>query len=84
MKKSVFFNYVVIISIFFCGIILGMIFINHTSSNEISQITGYVDSLIENIKTNNNIDRWSCLFESLKQNFKIILLIWVLRFKYNW
>lgn len=60
-----------------------MVFINHTSNSEISEITDYIGVLTENIKTNENIDRFSCLIESLKQNFKIILLIWILRFNNN-
>ena len=55
-----------------------MIFINHTSNNEITEITSYVESLKENIKTKGNIDKFSCLIESLKQNFKIVLIIWIL------
>lgn len=78
MKKSVFFNYVVIVSIFLCGIIVGMIFINHTSNNEISKIIDYVDDLTQNIKTKENINKLSCFLESLKQNLKLVLLIWAL------
>lgn len=55
-----------------------MIFINHTSNNEITEITSYVETLKENIKTKENIDKFSCLIESLKQNFKIVFLIWIL------
>ena len=57
---------------------LGIIFINHTSNNEIDKITSYVETLKENITTKENIDRFSSLLESLKQNFIIVFLIWVL------
>lgn len=77
MKKSVFFNYVIILSIFLIGIIIGMAFINHTSDNEILSINSYVENLINNIKLNNNIDRGYCLVQSLKQNLKLVLMIWI-------
>lgn len=86
MKKSVLFDYVssnkknfiIIIGIFLIGIVCGIIFINHTSNNEIGQITSYVETLKENIKTQENIDKFSCLIESLKQNFEIVFFIWLL------
>lgn len=63
---------------FWYGIIIGIIFINHTSNNEVNEITSYVQNLTENIKTKENIDKFSCLLESLKQNFEFVLLIWLL------
>ena len=77
MKKSVFFNFISIVLVFLIGIIIGMIFINHTSNDEILKITSYINDLKENIKTG-NINSFSCLIESLKQNCIIVLLIWVL------
>lgn len=58
--------------------ITGIIFINHTSTTEVTEITTYIDSLIENIKAKQDIDRFSCLLYSLKQNFEFVLLIWLL------
>lgn len=57
---------------------IGIVFINHTSNNEIIEITEYVENLKENIKTRENIDNFSCLLESLKQNCKLVLFVWLL------
>ena len=57
--------------------IAGIVFINHTSNVEVTEITNYVNTLMENIKTKQNIDRFSCLLESLKHNFEYVLLIWL-------
>lgn len=78
MKKSVFFNYVIILGIFFAGIIGGIIFINHTSDGEVLKITSYIENLINNIKSGENIDKVACLVQSLKQNLKIVIIIWIL------
>ncbi|MBR3697851.1 MAG: stage II sporulation protein M [Clostridia bacterium] len=55
-----------------------MIFINNTSYNGITEITSFIENLRENIKTKANIDRISCLIESLNQNTKMVIIIWVL------
>ena len=55
---------------FWYGIVLGIIFINHTSNVEIKEVTTYVENLKENIKLNGNIDKISCFIESMKQNLR--------------
>lgn len=71
-------NFMLIFGTFLIGIILGIIFINHTSNNEISQITNYIVTLKENIQAGESIDKFSCFLDSLKQNFVLVFLIWLL------
>ena len=60
------------------GIVLGIIFINHTSSSEFQEITSYIGNIKENIMSEGSIDKFSCFLESLKHGCGMVLLIWIL------
>lgn len=84
--KSVLHNYFeknkksfsIIIIIFFIGMVLGIFFINHTASEEMSNINSYINSLMKNIKQTDNINSVELLLQSIKQNSGFILIIWML------
>ena len=85
MRKGVIFNYInsnkkqffLILIVFIIGIIGGVFFINHTSNSEFDVISLYIETLKNNIKNKENINKFSCLLEILKQNCTIIITIWL-------
>jgi len=73
-KKSLLF----LIVIFFTGIVLGIIFVNNVNENQKQEIYSYVNSLSENIRISDNVNRTIILKQSIKQNIFLVLLIWIL------
>lgn len=71
-------TFIIIITLFFLGIVSGIIFINNVNSSQISEINNYVSELVNNIKKFENIDKTEILFQSIKQNTLFLLLIWFL------
>ena len=71
-------NFLIITIIFFTGMVLGILFINHTSEEEISNINLYVNSLVKNIENLDSINKVELLYESVKQNSSFILIVWLL------
>ena len=63
---------------FLCGVIGGISFINHANSMQTEEIFSYVNSLRENIKSSDEINKTVILMQSMKQNIIFILLIWFL------
>ena len=86
MNKSVFFeylnhykkNFIILILVFFVGIMGGIMFINHASENQMQEIGSYVNSLKENIKSADEINQTAILMQSMKQNILLVLMIWFL------
>ena len=84
--KSVFLEYIKtnkkefikLLFILFIGIVLGIYFINNASEKQRTEIISYVNSLKENLKSANGINKTALLIQSLKQNTFFILLIWFL------
>lgn len=69
----------IIISILFCvGIAIGISFINNSNELQKEELNGYIRNLIENIKETENINNIELLKLSVKENIKIILIIWFL------
>ena len=69
-------EYAIFTIIFVIGIIIGIFFINNTSENQKSEITSYINSFVNNIKQETNIDEMQLLKNSIKNNFIITLLLW--------
>lgn len=84
--KSVFFEYLkankktflALLMLFFIGIILGIVFINNANESQIQEITLYVNSLKDNIKSAQTVNKSVLLMQSLKQNLIFVLIIWFL------
>ena len=71
-------TFVVLLIFFFIGIFLGIIFINNANERQISELTLYVNSLKENIKSAQNVNMTFLFFQSTKQNIIFLLIIWFL------
>ena len=84
--KSVLYNYLIsnkksfliILGVFFIGMLLGIFVINHTGENEIIEINSYINSICENLQNTEVINKTECLFNSIKQNVMFVLLMWFL------
>ena len=85
-RKSVFFDFLKanrkdlckILMIFFIGIVIGIIFINNSNEPKITKIAYYVNSLKDNLKNSESINETIILKQSLKQNIKCVMIIWLL------
>lgn len=85
-NKGVFFCYLKnnkksflgLVIIFFIGMILGITFINNSNESQVQEIVAYVNSLKDNIKLSDNINKSVILMQSIKQNVGFVLLIWLL------
>ncbi len=71
-------NFIIIITVFFIGIIGGVIFINNVNETQKLEISNYIGELVNNIKNSQNVDRLELLIISIKQNILFILLVWFL------
>lgn len=69
-------EYLIVIILFFIGIISGVIFINNTSDNQIEEINTYLRQLFNNIKIYNNVDFNALLKQSILTNLIMILVLW--------
>ena len=86
MKKSVIFeyvnsskkNFIIIFTIFVIGILIGVFCINNTKSSEMNKISEYINLIINNIKSDENINRFQCFSQSLMNNLRLIFIIWIL------
>ena len=65
-------NFIIIITVFFIGIIGGIIFINNSNETQKIEISSYIGELVNNIKNSQNIDRLKLLIISIKQNILFI------------
>ena len=67
-------EYLIVGIIFFIGIIIGVIFINNISDNQISEISSYITSFTGDLKNNTDINTLLLLKDSIKKNVMCILL----------
>lgn len=73
-KKS----FIIILSVFFAGMLLGIFVMNHTGENGIIEINSYINSICENLQNTEEINKIECLIKSIKQNVVFVLLMWFL------
>lgn len=68
--------YIIVSTIMLIGIILGVIFVNSLSENQIKDIQNYLESFITSLKENKNINSANLLNKSLKNNSILVLIMW--------
>ena len=71
-------TYIIVIIIFVIGIALGVIFVNNTDEDEITEIREYITSFIDSLKKDYHIDKTNLLRKSLWDNLILILSMWFL------
>ena len=57
-------------------IILGIIFINNSSQNQVEDITNYLNDFVNSLKSNAQIDKGVLLKDCLISNFLLVLALW--------
>ena len=60
----------------FIGVVLGVLFINNVRDDEKIQIQEYINSFIDILKNNNEIDRVTLLKDSIIRNITIGIALW--------
>lgn len=69
-------EYIIVTIIFFIGIIIGVIFINNSSTEQKTEINNYIFSFMNNLKENNNINEFALLKDSISKNCVLAMLLW--------
>lgn len=69
-------EYLIVTILFFIGLIIGVFFINNAQDSQIQEINTYLNELVSNIKTYENIDLFSLLKQSVISNFLVLILLW--------
>ncbi len=70
-------EYIVMIIIFFIGIILGTMYINKTDLSQKQEISSYVNDFIGDIQNGSNVDYNKLLRTSIYNNLLITVLLWI-------
>lgn len=69
-------EYLIVIILFFIGLISSIIYINNTSEEIMAEIDTYISNLFNNIKNYKNLDLFIILKESIISNIIITLILW--------
>lgn len=69
-------EYIIVSLILLIGILVGVIFINKASENQKEEITNYISSFILELNENKNINEITLLFDSMKKNIFLAILLW--------
>ena len=69
-------KYIIICLLFIIGIFLGVLFVNNIQEIQKNEISSYLNSYIDKIKTTENIDNMKLLKASIGQNILIAVIIW--------
>lgn len=69
-------SYIVVIIVFIIGIVAGVIFINNVTQEQGTEIQGYINNFIEQLKQDYQIDKGELLKNSLWDNLFLIISMW--------
>lgn len=69
-------EYIIVTICFLVGIVVGVIFINNLSDNQSTEIATYINSFLETLKKDVNLNYFELLKDSLVQNFILVLALW--------
>ena len=71
-------TFIILILFFIIGIFIGVTLLNNLSSNLKQEVNSYIESVINLLKENNEINMFEMFLISIKENILFILLIWFL------
>lgn len=69
-------EYIIVTLVFIIGIFLGVMFINNTNELQMSEISSYINSFIDKLKTTEHIDSLNILKTSILNNILLAIAIW--------
>jgi len=71
-------EYLIVTICFIIGVVAGVVFINNLSVNQSNEITTYVNSFIDTLRTGVNLNYFELLKNSIIQNIILVLVLWFL------
>ena len=71
-------TYLILLIIFFIGLILGVIFVDNAREPQANQISSYINNFINSIKENYQISTKDLLKETVINNVSIAVILWFL------
>ncbi len=69
-------EYIIVLTIFLIGIIVGIIFINNSTQVQQIEITNYLQTFIKDLNENKDINKMSLLKESIIENIVLAVSLW--------
>lgn len=69
-------EYSIVILIFIIGIFLGVMFINNTQENQMSEITSYLNNFIEKLQNTEKLENIKMLQTSMLENITLGIALW--------
>lgn len=69
-------DYIIIVIIFFIGLVIGVIYINHNSQSQNEEAMSYIHNMITQLKENSSIDQFGLLRDSITKNFLLGIFLW--------
>lgn len=69
-------EYLIVIILFFIGLIIGVLFVNNLNDIKITEVNNYLNELCSNITKRENIDLFDIFKKSMKSNIFIMFLLW--------
>lgn len=69
-------NFVIVLSVFTIGVMIGIVFVNNASQAQQAGIQEYIQNFIASMKENGQIDRGELLKQDLMDNIILTLWLW--------
>jgi len=69
-------EYFIIGLLFLIGLFVGVIFVNNLSSEQSSYISNYLQNSISDLTSEQEIDKFLLLKDSISKNFSLVILLW--------
>lgn len=70
-------DYIIAILLFLIGIIIGIMFINHTTEEQYTEISNYIKTIANTMKSSENINFSDLFKDSIISNFISVLILWI-------
>ena len=70
-------NYLIAGLLFITGLVIGILFINHLSGDQYTEITNYITSTSNQIKTTQNLNYTELLKTSIISNLILVIIVWI-------
>lgn len=69
-------EYIIILTIFLIGIIIGITFINNSTPLQQTEISNYLQTFIQDLNGNKDINKIALLKESITENIILVISLW--------
>ncbi len=70
-------DYVIAVLLLLIGIIIGIMFVNHTTEEQFLEISEYIKTMANTIKSTENIDFSILLKDSIVSNIILVVILWI-------